>query len=404
MVRERCLQCKGNIFLRLIPFAQHLSLERKDQGMKRHSIAAATLILCCFGATLSAQQLWHLSLNKTKQATEPQESGQVPADVKEKIQALGSGNAVERASATCALGEMGAHASAAIPALINLLADAAQLDQNVCDRHGSWKGKENSKTSVGEFAAVALAKIGKPSVEPLIAALKNGDALTRTNATFALGLVRDERGVEPLIAALTDTEVKVRRQAAWSLGLQRDQRAIEPLIVALKDTDADVRSQAAWSLGLEGDSRSVLPLVAALKDESERVQSQAAWALGLKGDERAVEPLTIALQASGEQVRSQAAWALGLKGDDRAVQPLIVALKDSNAEVRAQAAWALGLKGNDSAVEPLKSALNDTDEHVRKQAAWALNLRGLKSGRRQGMNTEMNMNVNVNVDVAPKVN
>ena len=311
----------------------------------------------------------------------PQQTEQiaeVTPEAKARIDKLASTNPAERAEAACRLGEL--KATAAIPALIKLLGDDAEVQQPVCGEKHKWGNDQISKTTPGEMSAVALSRMGKQAVEPLNVALKSSDAWqARANAAFALGLIRDGRSVEPLIKATEDSAWQVRCRAVWSLGLAGDYRAVEPLTVALKDSEEKVRSQAAWALGLKGDERSVEGLIAALTDTSPQVQSQAAWALGLKGDSRAVEALTIALHANTEHVRSQAAWALGLKGDSRAVDPLIAALRDTDAHVRSQAAWALGLKGDSRAIEPLRIALNDQDDQVRKQAAWALQMRRIQN-------------------------
>jgi hypothetical protein len=128
------------------------------------------------------------------------------------------------------------------------------------------------------------------AVEPLIAALKDGDSRVRSNAAIALGEIGDTRAVEPLIAALKDGDSSVRSNAAIALGVIGDPR-VEPLIAALKDEDSWVRGYAAIALGEIGDARAVEPLIAALKDEDSSVRRYAAEALGVIGDERALELL-----------------------------------------------------------------------------------------------------------------
>ena len=64
-------------------------------------------------------------------------------------------------------------------------------------------------------------------------------------------------------------------------GLKGDRRAVEPLIEALKDGNAGVREQAAWALGLRGDQRAMKALRDATKDQNREVRERAAWALGL---------------------------------------------------------------------------------------------------------------------------
>jgi HEAT repeat protein len=310
-----------------------------------------------------------------------QTANQEQTDVKSKVQQLKSTSARERAEAACALGE--AREISAISELVRILPDDTPVEQPVCRRDTNWGDKEVPKTTPGEMAAIALSQIGRPAVNALIEAMDHKAWHARSNAAFALGLIKDSRSVLPLVAATRDPEPQVRARAAWSLGLVGDERAVEPLTLILKDPEWKVRSQAAWALGLKGDERSVEGLIAALADSHAKVQSQAAWALGLRGDERAVGPLSLALTAPEEQVRSQAAWALGLKGDSRSVTPLIAALADDDARVRSQAAWALGLKGDGRAVEPLRAALNDHDERVRKQAAWALKMRRIMGGEKE---------------------
>jgi HEAT repeat protein len=101
----------------------------------------------------------------------------------------------------------------------------------------------------GCTAANALARIGKPSVESLCAALKDNSAVARRNAAMALGKIKDASAVEPLIATLKDKDLIVRRNAATALGQIQDARAVESLISALKDKDAIVRANAVTALG-----------------------------------------------------------------------------------------------------------------------------------------------------------
>ena len=123
------------------------------------------------------------------------------------MNALNSPDPVERASAACALGEMGTRAIPAIPFLIKTLGDDTPVSQTECGNGASRRlGSRNrsEKTSPGERAAQALAHIGRPAVEPLITVLKVEDWRVRDNAAWALGIISDPRTVEPLIAALRD--------------------------------------------------------------------------------------------------------------------------------------------------------------------------------------------------------
>ena len=344
--------------------------------MKKLGRVATVISFCSVGTVFYAAPVHNSKTAEPASVQTQRETRQAEVNVAEKIRALSSADAVERATAACSLRSVGARAAAAIPALIKMLADDTPVGQLDCDKHGSWKRGDGfvDDNSPGKEAALALAAIGDEAIDPLINHLRDADWRARKNSALALGLIKNPHTVEPLIDSLRDSAWQVRQQAAWGLGLKKDTRVVEPLVAALKDGDWQVREQAAWALGLQGDNRAVEPLTLALTDPGDQVRAQAAWALGLKGDGRAVEPLTAALRDQSANVRSQAAWALGLKGDKRAVDSLMAALKDGVANVRSQAAWALGLKGDHRAVEALNLAMKDDDKQVRRQATWALGM------------------------------
>jgi HEAT repeat protein len=110
----------------------------------------------------------------------------------------------------------------------------------------------------GHTAANALAKIGKPAVEPLIVALKNENPFVRRNAAEALGEIKDPSAVKPLINALKDNDLIVRRNAAKALGKIKDSSAEEPLTSALKDESPAVRRNAAIALREMGKPEAVV--------------------------------------------------------------------------------------------------------------------------------------------------
>lgn len=139
---------------------------------------------------------------------------------------------------------------------------------------------EPIKSLLREGQRYKLKEMGKDVVEPLIILLKDKSSiLMRAEAASALGEIKDSRAVEPLIAALKDGDEGVRWCAAFALGEIKDSRAVEPLIAVLKDGNKQVRINTMWSLGEIGDSRAVEPLIAALKDEHAWVRENAAKAL-----------------------------------------------------------------------------------------------------------------------------
>jgi HEAT repeat protein len=114
----------------------------------------------------------------------------------------------------------------------------------------------------------------KGNVEGLIKALSyEKDIFVRREAAYALG------AVEPLCAALNDSDGNVRARAAEAL-VKIGKPSVEPLCAALKNnSNGNVRAGAAEALGKIGDVRTVGPLYAALKDSDKGVRTGAAEAL-----------------------------------------------------------------------------------------------------------------------------
>jgi HEAT repeat protein len=135
-----------------------------------------------------------------------------------------------RADAIVALGKIGPEAAAAVPTLVEILADPDQLSSSC--------------------AARALAHMGSAA-----------------------------RG--PLIAALSGTSRRARRAAAESLGNMRcrTKECIDALTGSLRDADPDVRIGASAALGEIRAPETVGALIAALLDGEQRVRVEAKAAI-----------------------------------------------------------------------------------------------------------------------------
>jgi HEAT repeat protein/beta-lactamase regulating signal transducer with metallopeptidase domain len=232
-------------------------------------------------------------------------------------QESGSNGAQSRAQEACEA--LKRRSPEAIPTLVSMLGDDRPTQLLRCWEGSRWSPALDTfkQASPGEQAAIALASLGTPAVEPL------------TNA-------------------LDDANPSVRRNAAWAIGELTNMR---------------------------GDERvnAVPPLISLLNDGDEWVRMAAVRALGEIRDERAVEKLIAALSDDGWKVRELAAWALGEMKEERAVQPLgKLLLEDARAEVRETAAWALGEISDPRALPFLKQALNDTEKRVQEKVRWAL--------------------------------
>ncbi len=146
-----------------------------------------------------------------------------------------------------------------------------------------------NQTDESRAATRALVKIGKPAVDPLIAALKHKDERIRLAAAEALGLIGDPRAINPLLQALKKDPSTV----AEALGRLKSPLAVEALIPFLnKDQGRWTRLMTAQALGNIGDTRAVEPLIQACGDEWANVRFMAAEALGKLKDRRAHAVLT----------------------------------------------------------------------------------------------------------------
>lgn len=240
------------------------------------------------------------------------------------ITALKNRNVQVRTSAAYALETMGSDASAAVPALVNLLKDKKQ-DIVVRAKAANSLGNADLKASLNDNAVPAL-----------ISALqeqKSEAYFLRANAALALGSM----GSKPIVAKDT----------------------VQPLIIALKDENTLVRSSAANALGLMGSNAkdAISKLIEVEKEEKNQ----------------------------NVQFRIDVINALGkiasdpkVAGSKRIVSVLISILKDGNDKtyVRRSAAYALGKVGLESeeAVRALTEVVEDSleDKQVREDAAYAL--------------------------------
>ena len=278
----------------------------------------------------ASEALREVNKNRSESSTEAQrkpvadQANVVPAQVMndqttaaQSLKSLSSSDATERAAAACSLGHLSA--VDAIPALINLLGDDAPIEPIKCWQSGNWSPAMDTlkRPSPGEQAAIALAALGKPAVEPLITALSNTNPSVRRNAAWAIGEVTGvstsgrSAAVEPLINALHDADAWVRLAAAFSLGELRPRRATESLIAALTDSEWSVREMVVRALGEMKSRAGVERLTAVLlQDGDERVRRKAAWALGEIKDRLALEALTAALSDRDQGVRRTAKWAI----------------------------------------------------------------------------------------------
>jgi len=130
-----------------------------------------------------------------------------------------------------------------------------------------------------ESAAKALGKIGDPrAIEPLIKALDDSCSFARGEAALALVKI-GKPGVMPLVKALNQWSPAISMASAEILGKIGDPRAIEPLIQRLSDWNPGLRWKAAIALGEINDAQAIQPLINTLSDWHPKVRQAAADSL-----------------------------------------------------------------------------------------------------------------------------
>ncbi len=191
---------------------------------------------------------------------------------------------------------------------------------------------------VRSAALHALRKYYDPRVnDAMLPFLTGDDKEAKLSALAILSRAHDPRAFAAIIAMLTDKDDAIRMAATTAMICYRDADALPALIMVLrKDKITPIRTQAAYALGVIKDNRAVDPLSSALlnfrlvfdKDLSNSFCFIDAmiFALGNIGDERAIPPL---LAAVNTRQYEKIAWALqqfGTKG----IKPLKDALKKNS--------------------------------------------------------------------------
>ena len=308
----------------------------------------------------------------------------------------------------------------------------------------SWPQREEAKREVPEFIAAwrkdnqgihecatkVLARIGKPALVPLIAAIRDKDLRVHKGASEMIGKIdpdwpRSEAALQQVpefIAALRDRNEHVREHAAeflekvspdWPQS-EAANTQVSKYIAALRDYDRSVRLAAADALrkirirdpesiealaavvkvGLLSDVEGAViqalvnageaalePLIAALQDQDGRVRFVAARALGQIEGVGTIEPLIAALRDWDQKARKAAAEALEKIAPNwpqseaaaHQVPEFIIGLRNGGWDVREICAKALGRIKSPESVSPLIAALRDKSANVRWMANDSLN-------------------------------
>ena len=126
-----------------------------------------------------------------------------------------------------------------------------------------------------------LSKIGnKKVVDLLVEKLMDYNWRVRTAAAIAIKEIGDARVIDPLLQVLFKDDRRDNRDYAAIVLAEIGKPVVEPAIRALKDKEPDIRVRAARLLGKIKDSRAVKPLSEVLsKDENYDVKMVTRRAL-----------------------------------------------------------------------------------------------------------------------------
>jgi len=194
-----------------------------------------------------------------------------------------------------------------------------------------------------QVAAVeALARMGSPATDPLIAALKTRNRARRLGIIAALGQIGDVQALDALAGLTKDQSSEIRWQACIALGQIAGSDVVPALLFGLRDRDKYVRYASAFSLKKAG----YIP----------ETDDDRAWF------------------SAGMQDWEQLALLR-----DPAVPVLITLLSDLDADLRRKAARTLGAIGSSDAGSALIHALGDEDRQVRWDAMLASQQCGVPS-------------------------
>jgi len=221
-------------------------------------------------------------------------------------------------------------------------------------------GSRESKTRLN--AAREIAKLKEVALRHLIANLKYGDEYEREGTILALAEIGKE-SIEILINLLEDEDEKVRAGAVLAMGLVGGEEAIKYIINSLKDESNLVRFVASKSLS-SLEIESFEQLIQALESEDWRVRYGVSRALEEAG-ERAIKPL-LSTMLKGSDAQRVLAKSILHEIAKKSPECFLDMIKDS--ELRIPALEILLGLDTEYLFEYLTNLLHHEDHKIREAA------------------------------------
>jgi len=244
-----------------------------------------------------------------------------------------------------------------------------ERDADGNDRGPGDRGGSGYFTCPGALAARALARAGENGTKALLNGMSHASDDVRRSALDGAGHAEDARVIPPIVRAIADSNGLVR-EAAEAAVLRRGSMAVDPLAAALRDGDSQTRVKAASLLSRLNNVRSTRALLEALGSSNPAVTAAVESALA-RMDERACLPSLIAC-LDDPSIRPHAIRQLARVQSAQKTAHVVEALGSSDARTRAGAAEALAAIGDATAAGALRRAQQDAHPEVRRAATDAL--------------------------------
>jgi HEAT repeat protein len=222
-------------------------------------------------------------------------------------------------------------------------------------------------------AALAYARLGSTSCDPLVGLLKSDRPSVRAAAAEGLARCGGKYVADLRSAMRVEHDPAARHAIVRSLGASRTEEAVEELVPLLKEPDPELRFAAVQALGRTRLDAAIDSLITALSDERPEIRASALAALGEVGDARAGESLADHLDVPDRDLRRTAIFALERIDRPAVAGQMVRALRDPDREVRLTAVRVLGrMDSREGRVALGEVAEMDPEELVRQAAKRAL--------------------------------
>ena len=231
--------------------------------------------------------------------------------------------------------------------------------------------------TVRALAAEALARIGNPAFVPQLFPLLGDESMRVVQAAIgAIQSLGDPRTRQLALEAARSPEPAVRRAALRILSYFGYPSALPVFEAALHDPDPRIRDAALHGLAFLEAPQALDALLAATRADDVRTRAVAMRALGqARGDLRVTSYLLRGLHDLDPWVRYYALQALGQQAVEVAAGPIAARLEDEAGQVRVAAVDALSHLQSPVATEALRRAADAADPDVVRSALIGLGIR-----------------------------